>query len=164
MLIKRRYPLRSSEKKHLFRRITSGFNICIEDVGDKAAVEVAELRDGKNLVIIGGRPLFVELERELVPTLLFVELIERLPKVFVDKGAIPHICNGADIMAPGIVKIDGEFKDGELVAVLDEKHGKAIAIARALMSSESIKALKKGKVLKNVHYIGDSIWKIIKEI
>ncbi|MEM2321013.1 MAG: PUA domain-containing protein [Candidatus Bathyarchaeia archaeon] len=162
MCIKRRYSLKSSEKKALSRRIFDEFGIYIEDiVGDEMNIEVAELHEKKTLMIINGRSLFTESEGVLIPTLLFEELVGRLPKAFVDMGAVPHICNGADVMAPGIVRIEGEFKEGDFVAVLDEKHGKAIAITRALTSSEVIKGLKRGKVLKNIHYIGDSIWKII---
>lgn len=160
--IKHRHALKSSEKRAFVKKFTEAFNINIEEIiRDRLEVEIAELREKKSLIIINGRPLLIESEGDLVPTLLFEELVERFPKVFVDMGAIPHICNGADIMAPGVVRIDGKFKEGDLVAVLDEKHGKTIAIAKALTSSEVIRSLKRGKVLKNVHYIGDSVWKAI---
>lgn len=160
--IKRRYSLKSSEKKALSKRIFDKFGLHIEDIfGDKMNIEVAELHEKKILLIINGRSLFIESEGILIPTLLFEELVRRLPKAFVDMGAVPHICNGADVMAPGIVRIEGEFEEGDFVVVLDEKHGKAIAITRALASSKVIKSLKRGKVLKNIHYIGDSIWRII---
>jgi len=160
--VKHRHVLKSSEKRAFIKRFTETFNINIEEiVGDRIEIEVAELHEKATLIIINGRPLLIESEGDLVPTLLFDELIGRFPKVFVDMGAIPHICNGADIMAPGIVRVDGEFKEGDLITVLDEKHGKAIAIARSLVNSEVIRNLKRGKVLKNIHYVGDPIWKII---
>lgn len=163
--IKHRHLLRSSERRDLLKRISETLKVDVEGIfGGKVNIEVAELHDGKSLVIINNRPLLVKSDGDLFPTLLFEELIRRLPKVFVDMGAVPHICSGADVMAPGIIKIDGEFKEGDLVAILDERHGKAICIAKALVSSETIKGLKKGKVLRNIHYVGDSIWKIIKEI
>jgi predicted RNA-binding protein (TIGR00451 family) len=36
-------------------------------------------------------------------------------------GAVPHICNGADIMAPGIVKVEREFQARAMAVVVDEK-------------------------------------------
>ncbi|MEM2455281.1 MAG: DUF1947 domain-containing protein [Candidatus Bathyarchaeia archaeon] len=160
--IKHKHVLKASEKRIFVKRLIETFNINVgEIIGGRMEVEVADLREKKSLIIINGRPLFIDSEGDLTPTLLFEEIIGSLPKVFVDMGAIPHICNGADIMAPGIVRVDGEFKEGDLITVLDEKHGKAIAIARSLVNSEVIRNLKRGKVLKNIHYVGDSIWKII---
>lgn len=160
--IKYRHALKSSERRAFIKRFIEIFNVNIEEIiGGEIEVEVAELREKKTLIIINGRPLFIDYGGNLAPTLLFKELIAHLPKVFVDMGAIPHICNGADIMAPGIVRIEGEFKRGELVSVLDERYGKAIAIARALVDSEVIKSLKRGKVLENIHYVGDMVWKVI---
>ena len=76
-------------------------------------------------------------------------------------GAVPHICNGADVMAPGIIDIDGEFEEKALVTVIDERNRRPIAIAQALVSSEDARIARKGKVFKNLHYVGDEIWNII---
>ena len=43
-------------------------------------------------------------------------------------GAVPYVCKGATIMAPGIVRIEGDFSMGELVVVVDMKFGKALGI------------------------------------
>ena len=42
--------------------------------------------------------------------------------------------------------------------VRDVKHGKALAIGKALKPSVAILAEKKGKVIYNLHYVGDKIW------
>ena len=65
-------------------------------------------------------------------------------------------------MAPGIRKVNGEFAEGQLIVVVDEKHGKSLAVGRALMASGAIAATKKGKVVENIHYVGDLIWEVIK--
>jgi PUA domain protein len=83
--------------------------------------------------------------------------VDRLPRVVVDMGAIPYVCNGADIMAPGITEMDS-FEAGELVVVRDVTHGKALAIGRALKSTPEIEAARKGKVVENLHYVGDRLW------
>ena len=83
--------------------------------------------------------------------------VDQLPRVVVDMGAIPYVCNGADVMAPGITDMDA-FMAGDIVVVRDVTHGKALAIGRALKSSSDIEAVKKGKVVENLHYVGDSLW------
>jgi len=84
--------------------------------------------------------------------------VDGLPRVVVDMGAIPYVCNGADVMAPGITDMDS-FEVGDLVVVRDVAHGKALAVGKALKSSSDIEASRKGKVIENLHYVGDSLWK-----
>jgi PUA domain protein len=89
------------------------------------------------------------------------ELIEELPNVIVDMGAIPYVCKGADVMSPGIVKIDGVFEEEALIIVRDVNHGKALAIGRAIVSSVDMENMPKGKAINNLHYVGDKIWAAI---
>ena len=163
--VKRRFFLRGRERKSLLKKFSEDFNFNVEQIfGTKPLVEVAETPKNK-IFIINGKPLLMSTaDGDLIPTLIFNDLIQCLPKIIVDMGAVPHICNGADVMAPGVVRIDGEFKEGDLAVVLDERHGKAIAIVKALLDSEAVRDLKRGKIFKNLHYVGDSIWKIMKEI
>jgi PUA domain protein len=84
--------------------------------------------------------------------------VDGLPKVVVDMGAVPYVCNGADVMTPGIKDMDS-FDVGDLVVVRDIAHGKALAIGKALKSSSDIEKNKKGKAIENLHYVGDSLWK-----
>jgi malignant T-cell-amplified sequence len=85
-----------------------------------------------------------------------------MPRIVVDMGAVPHVAGGADIMAPGIRKVNGEFAERQFLVVVDEKHGKYLAVGRALVGSTPMSATKKGKVVENVHYVGDLIWEVIK--
>ncbi len=87
-----------------------------------------------------------------------------LPKILVDMGAVPHICNGADVMAPGIVGVQEDFNKGELVVVIDERNRKPIAIAESLFDSKTAKTLKKGRIFKNLHHVGDDVWSVIKRL
>lgn len=163
--IKHRFPLRESEGKRLLRNLLEKFGFEVGRVlGDKPKIEVIETIRDDEIFVVNGKPLLVRVGGDIIPTLIFDGLISSLPKVVVDMGAIPHICNGADIMAPGIVRIEGEFKEGDYAVVLDEKHGKAIAIVKALLNSESAKSLKHGRIFKNLHYVGDTYWRIIREI
>jgi PUA-domain protein len=84
--------------------------------------------------------------------------VDGLPKVVVDMGAVPYVCNGADVMAPGIKDMD-PFDAGDLVVVRDVAHGKALAVGKALKSSSDIEKNRKGRAIENLHYVGDSLWK-----
>ncbi len=48
------------------------------------------------------------------------------------------------------------------MVVVDEKHGKALAVGASLFDSDKLSATKKGKVVVNLHYVGDLIWELIK--
>ncbi len=105
------------------------------------------------------RLLLFESEGSLYPTLR-CKCVDSLPAVIVDMGAIPFVCKGADVMAPGITEIKKPFEEAALVVIRDVKHGKALAIGKALKPSAEIMAEKKGKVIHNLHYVGDKIWEI----
>jgi len=101
-----------------------------------------------------GKPLFVKNDNELFPTLeLIMDYYEKtnslpFPTVIVDRGATKYILNGADVMRPGITELD-DFDKDSLVLVLDEE-GNLLALGKALFSSEEIKKMQKGKVIKNL--------------
>lgn len=82
-----------------------------------------------------------------------------LPKVIVDMGAVKFVVNGADIMRPGITDMD-TFEKGELIVIVDETHGKSLAVGKALLSSDDMRNETKGKVIKNMHYVGDEYWNL----
>jgi PUA domain protein len=65
-------------------------------------------------------------------------------------------------MAPGIVRFEGEFKKGDFVVVLDEKHGKPLAIGEAVYDKNESMKVGHGVVVKNVHFVGDKVWEFIK--
>ncbi|MDY6986235.1 MAG: RNA-binding protein [Candidatus Thermoplasmatota archaeon] len=83
--------------------------------------------------------------------------------VVVDAGAVRYVSNGADVMAPGIVEADMSIRAGEIVYIVDEKNRRVIAVGRALVDAEKIlegkKEERRGKVIKNIHWVGDKIWK-----
>ncbi|RLG46560.1 MAG: hypothetical protein DRN92_05005 [Thermoproteota archaeon] len=164
----KRYRLKSSESRDLVEALLQN---CPELSSlfpkKKVSLEVVEFQTAKGLqkvFLLEGSPVLVELyNKEVVPYIDAAEQISlRLPKVIVDLGAVPHIANGADIMGPGIVKVEGEVKEGNLVLVADEKYGRIIAIGRALRDKEELK--NRGKSVKNIHYAGDVFWKIVMEL
>jgi PUA domain protein len=98
------------------------------------------------------------------PTLRFEEYLRVTPKVTVDMGAVPYICKGANVMAPGVRRIDGTFRKNSIVAIVDEKFGKPIALGEILFGSEEALKLKQGRVVRNLFHVGDKIWNLLKEL
>lgn len=122
-------------------------------------VEQAEL-DGIFVFLIEGIPVLARDGNMLYPT-LYNPHLDNLPSVVVDMKAIPYICNGADVMVPGIVEVVGKFKKGDLIVVRDVRHRKALAIGRTLTSSGGIGKMEKGKGIENLHHVGDRLWQAI---
>ena len=118
-------------------------------------VETAVIED-KEVYLFDEKIEFVKDENGLYP-FLSSQYVDSLQKVVVDMGAIRFVCNGADVMAPGITEM-GIFKEGDLVVIRDVTHGKALAIGVANKSSADIEASKKGKVIRNIHFVGDKLW------
>jgi PUA domain protein len=118
-------------------------------------VEVAEFED-KRVYLIDDKLEFIEDENGLYPY-LGGSYLGALPDVIVDMGAIRFVCNGADVMAPGIVKVD-EFVEGSLVVIRDESHGKGLSVGKSMRNSKDIEHEGKGKVIQNLHYVGDKVW------
>ena len=121
------------------------------------AVSQATLEDGPTIYIVSKEVILARKNDILFPTLAN-SVINDLPSALVDMGAIPYVCNGAHVMAPGIMDIEGEFEKDGLLVIRDVKHRKALGIGVALYSSEEMRGLKKGKAILNIHYVGDKIW------
>ena len=164
MPTKRRYSLKTKEAKQVLTDASASTKIDLETLfGAKTNVEVAESEIG-SIYIIGGKPLLFKTGKKVLPTLQFSEFVATAPKIVVDMGAVPYVCKGATIMAPGIVRIDGDFLMSELVVVVDMKFGKALGIGETLTDSATAKQTKKGPVIKTLHYVSDKIWYIAKTI
>jgi len=130
---------------------------------EKSRIEVAE--DEKHRVyILEGTPTLAEFEGGRILPTLESKSLEKMPRITVDMGAVPHVCNGADVMAPGIVSVDGAFQQGDLVVVVDQRNNKPLALGLSLLSANELKQTKKGKVLTNIHYVGDELWKKIRSL
>jgi PUA-domain protein len=103
-------------------------------------------------IFVDGRPMLT------VKGLLKYGATKRF--VTVDMGAVPYVCNGADIMTPGIVDADPGIAPGDFVWVRDEKNRKPLAIGEALLPGLELKSSKKGKGVKMVHRVGDDLWAV----
>ena len=79
-------------------------------------------------------------------------------------GAVPHIANGADVMAPGIVDMDRSVTEGALVVVIDQKNRTPLAVGRTRMDAQTVLGTKRGRAIETLHYVGDPVWKLAKEL
>ena len=146
--------LRKSEIKELNEKINGLYKK--ENLLDKK--DNIEKRD--NLLLINGKRLFFFKDETPIPTLHFIlENGDFLKKITVDKGAVKFVCNGADIMRPGIKNIDENIQKDEFVSIIEETYGKPLAVGIALFDGKEIKSMTKGRAVKTLHYIGDYIWK-----
>lgn len=115
-------------------------------------------------IFLEEETIFFKYEEKFIPTLKLIMKQENqqkqsiLKKIIVDMGAIKFAANGADIMRPGIVKIEPKIAKGEAVCIIDETHSKPLAIGIALYTSEEMISMEKGKAVKSIHHIGDEIW------
>jgi PUA-domain protein len=160
----RRYSVKSKEAKQILNEVSNRLKVNVEGIfGSKVNVEVAEADIGK-IYLVNGKPLFFKIGERLLPTLLFSEFASKAPKIIVDMGAVPYVCNGADVMAPGIVRVEGEFGKGDLVLVVDEKHGKLLALGESVYDAESARNTKQGAVVKTLHFVSDKIWNLAKAL
>jgi PUA-domain protein len=160
----RRYSVKSKEAKQILNEVSERLKVNLEHrFGSKVNIEVTEANIGK-IYLVNGKPWFFKVGERLLPTLLFPEFVSQAPKIVVDMGAVPYVCNGADVMAPGIVRVEGEFGKGDLVLVVDEKHGKPLALGESVYDMESARNTKQGAVVKTLHFVSDKIWNLAKTL
>lgn len=129
----------------------------------KGRYEICETDKDVSLILLNGEPYLLLKDDRLMPSLkLFLDKDVRgvRNKVIVDMGAIRFVTNGADIMRPGIVDVDKEITPESFVIIGDEKYGKPLAIGVAMYSGKEIMEMDSGKVIKNIHFVGDSIWNL----
>jgi len=162
MEIKSRRFARKKEIGELRKGIEERFPPLAEVLGRKEKVEVAGTTGGYRLFLIEGKPYFFELEGEYYPLLRAVLTLSEIHSgyVVVDQGAIPHVVNGADIMRPGVVEVSEDVTKGGLVVVLEEKHGKPIALGISLWDYSDFQGESTGKCIENIHYVGDRLWEM----
>ena len=160
----RRHFLKAKEAKSLLSKASKKLRVDLEQIFDvKINIESVEANFAE-ILLINGKPLLVKAEEGIFPTLIFKRLFVFMPKIVVDMGAIPHVCNGANVMAPGIVRFEGEFRKGDFVFVADERYGKPIAIGEVVYDVDTVKKVTQGVVVKNIHFVGDKIWSLIKQV
>ena len=149
--------LKDKEVKGLLREFIGRYPNTEESLASVESFD--ELSVGEEMVYFGNNsPLILRRKIGLLPSLKFDKYVQSLPRVVVDMGAVAHVANGADIMRPGIRDIPSNFGNGDLLVIVDEKYSKPLALGLAEVGSTEMKSMTKGKVIRNVHFVGDELW------
>nr|AIF15451.1 PUA domain-containing protein [uncultured marine thaumarchaeote KM3_70_D07] len=117
--------------------------------------------DAESQILIGDNLKLLKINDEYIPFLSETKLLESFPNVVVDMGAVKFMCNGANVMRPGIKNYSDFLKD-DIVCVVEESQHKFLAVGKALVNSSEMKEMPKGEVIKNLHYISDKYWEVSK--
>ncbi len=119
--------------------------------------------DNTSQILVGDDFKVLRLENEFIPFLTESKLLGSFPNVIVDMGAVKFMCNGANVMRPGIRNYT-EFSKDEIVCIVEESQQKFLAVGKSLVHSSEMKEMSKGEIVKNLHYISDRYWEINKTI
>jgi PUA domain protein len=160
IIVKKRHSIRKSQAQDLLARL-------YDQIGNSARffhadmIEVIETNAEVSLFMVNKKLLLMDTGDWVFPTLkgaIQFPFPER--RIVVDTGAIPYVVNGADVMRPGIVSVTDDVKSFSPVQIVDERHGKPLAIGVALLDAPDIRASTSGKMCKNFHHVSDEIWNI----
>jgi PUA domain protein len=158
----KRRSLRHREVGNLLKELAQQ-NLPGEILPSKRHIEALAVENDE-LILADGAPILAHRNDRYFPFIGESDLLVGLPRIIVDMGAVPHICNGADVMVKGVTGIEGNFEKDALVIVVDERHRKPLAVGIALADSSSIAVAKSGKVIRNEHYVGDKLWKTMRGV
>ncbi|HET6581244.1 MAG TPA: RNA-binding protein, partial [Methanoregula sp.] len=151
IIVKKRHSIRKSQAQDLLARL-------YDQIGNSARffhadmIEVIETNADVSLFMVNKKLLLMDTGDWVFPTLkgaIQFPFPER--RIVVDAGAIPYVVNGADVMRPGIVSVTDDVKSSSPVQIVDERHGKPLAIGVALLDAPDIRASTSGKMCKNFH-------------
>jgi PUA-domain protein len=161
--IKKRHLLKKREQKAEIEKIENDLGSAI-GLDTKAQFESGVLDDGSRILLLNGDIVFFESEGRFIPTLrALLEGIVHIPQVSVDMGAVKFVVNGADIMRPGVTHVNDEVRKDGIVAVVDEQHGKPLAVGISIYSATDLRAATSGKVVKSIHHVNDELWDFSKQ-
>ena len=155
MDVSSRHHLRSDEVRAIEETLAERLGIDIE----ADAFELVEFADEPfDVGLIDGEPHVFYPDDEPFLTVKGANAYEPTNRlVTVDTGAISFVSDGADVMRPGITEADPAIEAGEYVVVVEEAHGKALAIGEALTDGSDMTG-SEGKVVATIHHVGDELF------
>lgn len=108
---------------------------------EESSITLHDLADAYSYWVESGdesmlRKVVIPMERAL----------EFMYKVYVRDSAVDAICHGADLAAPGVIKVSPKISKGDIVAMMTLK-GELIALGKALASGGDMVKVDKGIVV-----------------
>jgi PUA domain protein len=158
MRIRKRHRLKRKEIKRLSEEISLQVGVPTFDESDTVDLGSAPDFDA---IFVNGKVLALVFEQKPFLSVRGVLHYQAKKKfVTVDMGAVGFVCNGADVMGPGIIDADQGIDKGDIVWIRDEKNFKPLAIGKALVPGNEMLGKGKGKMIQSVTYVGDKLWKL----
>ena len=145
-----RHVLSKKDYKSFMQKLQA-FNI------DGSSMRDIEIDSNKKneIYYFGGKPIFYN----GIPTLYLINYLKvRTHTITVDSGAVPHLMNGSNLFAPGIIEMDPEIRKGDMVFIKNTD-GLYIAIGESNDDEKNIMSSKKAEAVTILHYLNDKIMK-----
>jgi len=155
MEIKSRHHLRSDDVREIESALANDLGVHVD--GDQ--YELVEFEEDEyDLVLVDGEPLVLYVDDDPFLTVRGANAYEPTSHVVtVDAGAVQFVSDGADVMRPGITEADESIAEGDLVVIVEESHGKALAVGRAMVDGDDLLG-DSGKVIASLHHVGDDLY------
>lgn len=148
-----------SETDELLKKVYAQWKIELPKIKN---LKIHHLTD--DVQIFSAKDLMIlKIGETYLPFLSEISILEKFPHVMVDMGAVKFMCNGANVMRPGI-KSYSEFDKDQIVCVIEESQHKFLAVGKSIVPSSQLEGMEKGEVIKNMHFISDKYWEIGKTI
>ena len=154
--LKKRRPINKKEAKKFNNLLTKTHNL---EFSLSAGKYETALSNDFDVIIQQG--YIIGLVLEDLAHLSVRGLLSHTPEtgwVQVDMGAVPFVCNGANVMAAGINAVSPEIIKGQYVWIREENHQKPLGVGKAILDADEILSSNQGKAVEALHYIGDKIW------
>ncbi|CAG2210795.1 EIF2D [Mytilus edulis] len=174
--VKTQTAIKGSERKRvrndiekLFPNLQPADLLQIIPAKDEMTVAKIYTHSGESLVIycVQKNPVFIEVFKELIPTIYTVwKFPELLPVFRTYPPVFSKLKSGADLMLPGVI-VEGEvtpytfrnIKKGDLCSVCLLGNKAPVAVGRAALSgSDMFDSAMRGKGVQIVHLFGDDLW------
>lgn len=155
MQVKSRHHLRSDEIETLEEAVGEKLGVTLDG---ETYERVEFVGTDRELVLVDGEPLVTTFDGEWFLTVRGANVTEPTRGVVtVDAGAVQFVSDGANVMRPGIVETAGSIDVGDLVVIVEETHGKALAVGRAEVSGDEMLG-EEGMVIESIHHVGDDLY------
>ena len=148
-----------SETNHILEMVSKQWNQELPKIKNLKVYFI----DQNSQLIVGSGITILKIDDQYLPFLNQTQVLEKFPNVMVDMGAVNFMCNGANVMRPGIKKYT-KFSKDDVVCIVEESKHKFLAVGKALTDSLELENISKGEVVKNLHYVSDKYWEISKTI
>ena len=78
--------------------------------------------------------------------------LKLIPKVWIRDSAVEAICNGAQLAAPGVLKLESGIGHNDMLAIMTQKE-ELVALMQAIMTDAEALQSDRGVVAKPIRVI-----------